>query len=246
MKYIIDCDGTLMNGKEANRDALSFIARLEDQHKDFIVMTNSIRSPEGISKRLSSVGIQLDINRIFNPIVAINTYIKAHEYKNAYIVGSDLEIEQVEVPWESNSPDIIILLDFEMENVAYNTLQKILDFMVKGIPVIAASKSTFYQREERRILDTGAFVHLLEKASGKSINILGKPSLAYFQAGINKLKAKPDEVTVIGDDWQTDIQGAKNMGCKSVLLRSGKYVLDDEKNCKPDMCVDNLMDILKD
>ncbi len=59
MKYIIDLEGTLMNGKKANKDSLLFIAELQRQNLDFIVMTNSISSPKLINKKLGNIGINI-------------------------------------------------------------------------------------------------------------------------------------------------------------------------------------------
>jgi ribonucleotide monophosphatase NagD (HAD superfamily) len=77
------------------------------------------------------------------------------------------------------------------------------------------------------------------------IKILGKPSLEYFSAGITLLDSEPSDITVVGDDWSTDICGATNAGCKSVLLKTGKYKPGDEYNCEPEKAVSNLMDIFK-
>jgi len=75
--------------------------------------------------------------------------------------------------------------------------------------------------------------------------VIGKPSKAYFMAGVRKLNAQPAEVTVIGDDWRTDVLGASKAGCESILIQSGKYQAGDEENCKDSKCVKQLMHILK-
>ena len=245
MKYIIDLDGTLMNGKEPNKDAVRFVAELQKRKLEFVVMTNSIKSPELINKRLEDVGINIAPNRIMNPISSINSYLQKKGYKKAFIVGSTVEVEQINIRQDKKDPSIVILLDFEKDNADFDELQKVFEFVKRGVPIITASKSAYYLKGDKQVLDTGAFVSLFESAAGISIDTFGKPSESYFRSGVKLLDADPGEVTVIGDDCSTDISGANNIGCKSVLIRSGKYQADDELKCKLHKCIDNFMEIFQ-
>ena len=51
---------------------------------------------------------------------------------------------------------------------------------------------------------------------------------------------------MIGDDYQTDILASKEFGLKTVLVKSGKYKSEQEKLCKPDILIDNLVNIIFD
>lgn len=244
MKYIIDLDGTLMNGDRPNKDSVLFIDKLNKNGSDFIIMTNSMSSPKVISERLESVGISVDTSRIINPISAINSYIKRNDYETAFVVGSDDEIEQVNIKEDKENPSVIILLDFEKENLAFKDLQRIFELVQRGVQIITASKSPYYVEDNKQVLDTGAFVKLFEAAAHISIEVLGKPSIEYFMSGVNLLDAQPHEVTVIGDDWRTDILGANSIHCNAILIRSGKYRTGDELKCKILKCVDSFSEIL--
>lgn len=244
MKYIIDLDGTLLSGEQANLDSVVFINSLQAENRDFIIMTNSIKSPQLIQQKLDKVGIAIETAQIMNPINAINSYLKHNHFQTAYVVGTQLEIDQLEVAICQDRPEIVILLDFEKGNIAYNGLQVVYDLINEGIPVITASLSPYYLKNDKKVLDTGAFVRLLEAASNITIEVFGKPSPEYFKAGLRLLNASPDEVLVIGDDWQTDAKGASAIGCKTVLLQSGKYKTGDEALVPEALCVENLMAIL--
>ena len=246
MKYIIDLDGTLLSGDAANLDSVAFMNHLNATNTDYLVMTNSIKSPSKIKEKLEKIGIAIETCRIMNPIDAINCYFKTMGFKNAFIVGSQLEIDQVEVAVNNENPDIIILLDFEKENVCYDKLQEVFKLINKGTPVITASKSNYYLKNGERVLDTGAFTSLLEAAGEITIEVFGKPSVEYFKSGLSLLNASPNEVMVIGDDWKTDIKGAMAVGCKSALLKSGKYIEGDELYVPEAQCLDCLMDILNE
>ena len=72
--------------------------------------------------------------------------------------------------------------------------------------------------------------------------------------GLNEFKEfKQDtenpEYIVIGDRISIDIKGAKNLGIKSMLLKTGEFGEFNEKdlysNIKPDFIFDSIKDILK-
>ncbi len=245
MKFLIDLDGTLLDQTKPNLDAVQFIKELSHRNIAFRIMTNSIKSPAVIVNRLNAAGIAVAVDKILNPITAINSFLDKNGAKNVYIVGSDSEIVQMKTSHNDLDPEWIVLLDFEKKNITYEELQRIFVFIQKGVPVISASGSHFYFKDSKKYLDTGSFVRLFEIAAGVEIKILGKPSLEYFQAGLYSLQAESSDVTVIGDDWSTDILGADNAGCHSVLVRAGKYQPGDELKCNPSQVVSSLMEILE-
>lgn len=245
MNFLIDLDGTLLLNNTANIDAIAFIEKVQKNNIAFMIMTNSVSSPEAIKNRLKNVGINVPITSILNPIVSINSYIKKQDIKNAFIVGSDNEVVQVCVEHEEDSPEIVVLLDFEKANANYQELQKIYLHIQNNVPVVTASGSPFYLKENNKKIDTGSFSYMFEMLSGTKIPVFGKPSENYFKEGISLLKSDPSNTIVIGDDWRTDIAGANSVGCSSVLVKSGKYSAGDDKKGNQDLVVSHLMDVFK-
>jgi len=242
-KLLLDLDGTLLNGLEAINGSPDFIKELDRQNIDFQIMTNSIKSPREICRRLSQAGMDVKEEKILNPVTAINSYLRAKSIERVYTAGSILEREQVKARQDFENPEIVVLLDFEKDNADYNELQHIFALIQKGIPVIAASGSTYYLKSGISFLDTGAFVKLLESAGNISISIFGKPSPAYFEEASRLLGSTGQEIYVIGDDWQTDVSGARSSGMTPLLIRSGKYKSGDEAQIPGTCCIDTLSEV---
>ena len=59
------------------------------------------------------------------------------------------------------------------------------------------------------------------------------------------LSTTPENITVIGDDWMTDIQGANNYGCNGILIKSGKYENGDEYKANQNKTINNLLEIFE-
>lgn len=244
MKLIVDIDGTLLNGNNVLHGAIEFIHYLKSHEIEFLLMTNSIKDCKSQAERLAEAGFEIPINSILNPVAAINRDLKQREIKAVRIFGSEYARQQVAPPISEKEYEATILLDFEKMNATYNDFQSILEDLEKEIPVLTASKSLYYHAESHKKLDTGAFVNMLELVSHKEIKNFGKPSLNYFSIAGEMLKAKPENIMVIGDDWKTDGTGAAQWGAIPVLVKSGKYESGDEQNVPRCRIADSLADLI--
>lgn len=240
MNYLIDIDGTLLNGSEAITGAVDFINRLNNNGDNYLLMTNSIKSIEVQQTRLAQAGINVKSERIINPIVAINKYLSDMHIEKVKIIGSELEINQIKATNVKENYEIVILLDFEKSNFGYNVIQEIIDDVENGIKVITASLSIYYLKNGKKAVDTGAFVKIIEDITNCKITNYGKPSMAYFDIAGKILNTDKNTLCVIGDDWSTDILGANEYGAKSILVKTGKYKEKDELKCSPYKTVENL------
>ena len=247
MKYLIDLDGTLLAGSHAINSSPLFIGDLQKNNGDFLIMTNSVKPPRLQSERLASAGMDIPPHRIINPLSAINGYLKKENITKVFTIGSVLEKEQIRAEWTDRNPEFMVLADFERDNMAYDSLQKALTFLLDGVPAVSASGSLFYLKEGKRFLDTGSFASLLERASETDIPVMGKPSRGYFKIAwslLNSGNETDGEIRVIGDDWSTDIRGAEEAGLKGILIQSGKYRKGDEKKCAPSRMIRDLTELI--
>lgn len=62
-----------------------------------------------------------------------------------------------------------------------------------------------------------------------------KPDKAPFEVALSKLNVKPEDAVMVGDWYERDIEGAKNLGIKTVLV--GKA------HCEEDYCVRTIKDL---
>ena len=241
--FLIDIDGTLLNGRNVNLDAVEFIDTLNSANLSYLLTTNSIGSPGVISKKLLDAGLRVHDSKILNPISSINAYIERAGFSRCLVVGSDQEKSQIQAEIVYDNPDLVVLLDFEKTNIGYDLLQVVVQYSQAQIPVVSASGAKFYLKDGVRFIDTGSFVSLIENISGNSIEIFGKPSRNFFASAIDILGCKAQEILVVGDDWSTDITGGTAAMTKTALVRSGKYNKSDETKCNPTIVVDKLMEV---
>jgi ribonucleotide monophosphatase NagD (HAD superfamily) len=85
----------------------------------------------------------------------------------------------------------------------------------------------------------------LEYAAQTEAEVVGKPTAAYFESALADLDAVPGEAVMVGDDVEADIGGAKRLGMRGVLVRTGKFrpaALRDA-DPQPDAVIDSIADL---
>ena len=100
-------------------------------------------------------------------------------------------------------------------------------------------------RSAARSSTRAAFVAGLEYAAETEATVLGKPSPGYFEAACGALDADPSVTWMVGDDVEADIGGARVVGLRTVLVRTGKFRPDavETSRVQPDGIVSSIADL---
>ena len=87
---------------------------------------------------------------------------------------------------------------------------------------------------------------MIAKAAKIEYKIFGKPSKEYFTQALEKINLNSHEVLVIGDDIESDIQGAINSGIDGILVRTGKgqFYNPNQSDIVPSKVVDSFSSLL--
>jgi phosphoglycolate/pyridoxal phosphate phosphatase family enzyme len=87
----------------------------------------------------------------------------------------------------------------------------------------------------------------LQAASGRTATVLGKPSRLMFEPLRISKNLNKDETIMVGDRLNTDIQFAKNIGARGVLVLTGVTTRDDAEAVgpeeRPDFICNSVADI---
>ena len=73
------------------------------------------------------------------------------------------------------------------------------------------------------------------------------PEKKIFNMAIQDMGVLKNEVVMIGDDILSDIKGAKDIGIKTIQVKTGKYQESDLDNkfTQPDERVESIVDVVK-
>ena len=248
---LCDIDGTLHFKGAPIPGAIDALYRLRKQKKKLLFLTNTdSKSPRTVYNSLLAYGFSVEEKEIFTPIIALKSFLHQNKDKKVFLVTSKEvkeEFEEFNIVSGEEIPDFVIISDFS-DNWNVSRLNQAFRYLLKGAKLFGTQGNRYCLDEEGEPqIDTGSFVRMLADAAGADFTIFGKPSKAFFVQALRTLGLKNVECVAVGDDVESDIQGAKNAGIKSVLVKTGKGCTysSAKKNMRPDLVI-NTFDMLLD
>lgn len=240
---LFDLDGTLYFKGTPIEGAIDAIDKLRNAGYKMSFVTNTDgRTVEAMHRRVVDMGFKVSYDEIFTPITAALTFLQQRPDKSCYCMLRDEVRESFkDVRLDDKAPDYVLIGDFE-DKASIDEFNKVFRFIMNGSQILATTKSMFYFTQEGINLHTGAFVKMYEEACGTKAMLLGKPSGEFLRLALDRLGSEAGRALVIGDDIDVDLAGAKNLGSRSVLVRTGHFTEEALRQAvnKPDYIIDTV------
>jgi len=117
-------------------------------------------------------------------------------------------------------------------------------------------ETSIYAKNSKRYPGVGAILKMLEFATSCNYEVVGKPSVAFYDEALKRLQLQDpsatfEKVTIISDDVKGDLCGAKEMGMACSFVTSGKYKSAEEilpfirPELRPDNVYKDMQEILE-
>lgn len=224
---LLDLSGVVFSGDEAIGDAVSSIKDLRTNGIPFRFVTNTTSKPlRTLAEKLRRLGIDASEEDIFTPASAARKLVHERGLSPYLVVHPDL-LEDLDVP-SGRNPDAVIVGDAG-QTFSYDVLNTAFRLIDGGAAFIALARNrTFRDADGQLSLDAGPFVVALEFATRSEAFLVGKPSASFYAAAIADLGTPACETAMIGDDAESDVAGALELGMAGLLVRTGKYKDGDE------------------
>jgi len=251
----LDMDGTIYKGGTLFDCTQPFLESMCELGIGITFLTNnSSRSAADYLGHLEEMNLQVQTDQIFTAGMATMEYLRKNhpEYRRLFILGTESlrqEFSQAgftvisDAP--SEEPDAVVV-GFDTELV-YRRLCAAGYWIDRGKPFIATHPDLVCPTDqETLLLDCGAICACLEKATGRSPNVvLGKPHPIMLEGILRRFDLKPSQLAMIGDRLSTDIAMAKTAGAVGILVLTGEATAKDAKNSpeRPDLVVADLAEV---
>ena len=245
---LIDLDGVLYIGANPVPGAGKAIEFLDDSGYSYRFVSNTTRkSRRSIAKHLQRLGFDIVEDLIFTPPRAAVQYIKNSGKARISLLSTgdvDLDLATECLSITNESPDFVVIGDAG-DNFSYESLNNAFRMVLGGAGIIALEKDRYWMGDDGLMLSAGPFVAGLEYATGKTAEIMGKPSPHFFRLALESMNLSPQEAVMIGDDVVTDVGGAISAGLSGVLVRTGKFRQNAlaAANPPPHLVIDSIADI---
>lgn len=226
---VIDLDGSVYHGNKLIEKADEALNYLNERYDILYLTNNSTRSREEFVRKLDNFGIPSSKHQLITSGYSSAKYIQKHyPSSRVYVVGTkglkDELIEHGITICGEDCTSVLVGLDKEFD---YTKMTKALNFMVEGAVFIATNTDPFLISSTGVKPGAGSLVTALETASGKKAIVTGKPSAFITDLIIKKLRVKPQEIFIVGDNLQTDILMGIKGGMKTALVLTGASKLND-------------------
>jgi HAD superfamily hydrolase (TIGR01458 family) len=246
---LIDIDGVLTVSWQALPGAPQALGRLRAAGLGVAFVTNTTsRDRASIAGALAAAGFTVDPGEVFTAPAMAAAYLAQHHpaarchVLNSGDIRADLDGVALSVPGER--PDVIVLGGAGPE-FSYEAVNQVFAWAMDGVPLVALHRNLFWRTGGGLQLDTGAYLHGLEQALGRSAVVVGKPAAEFFATALRALGARPAEAVMIGDDIEHDVLAAARHGLTGVLVRTGKFRSDTLAAAagRPDHVIDSFADL---
>lgn len=255
--YFIDVQGTLIsdNDKSPIRGSIEFIDMLNDKNIPYMVITNNTKkASKTFHKYLTSIGFNFDFSKYLDPLMLLESHVEKGSVA-AYGAQEflDVLVDMGYVLDYKNPKTVLVAIkeDFHADEYA-----QMIDFILNGASLVGMHETSIYAKNSKRYPGVGAVLKLLEFATSTSYSVVGKPSIAFYEESLKRIKSQNSEasfsdITIISDDVKGDLGGAKEMGMKCFFVTSGKYKSEEEiipflkPELRPDEVYGDMQDILE-
>ncbi len=244
---ILDFEGTILNNGSELPGAVEMLGYLMNQEIPFRIITNTIsKSLRELSNKTLEYGLDIPEDFFINPLVPLVRFLRERKTESFFLVGPEIIKNSLNINSTYESiPEYVILCDFENIDCDYELLNKIFGYLMEGSKLLTMSNSPYYISKKGIRLDTGSFTSMFESLTGNQAILFGKPSEMMYKEASNQMRVTSSQIIAIGDDVLTDIKGANDFGAYSVLVKTGKYKIDDETRVEPNQVISNLTELIQ-
>ncbi len=246
--FLIDMDGVIYRGSEVIPGAVEFIHRLRSQNIPFLFLTNnSQRTRRDTVTKLQRMGFEVEERHIFTCAMATARFMAQQKpHGTSYVIGEGGLLNALHRNGYSIlDHDVDYVVVGEGRTLNLEAIERAVNLVRDGAKLIATNLDPSCPTPNGIRPGCGAFVAMIEAATGVKAFSVGKPSPIMMRAARKELGLTATETVMVGDTMETDILGGVNMGYHTVLvLTGGTSKCDlDAYGFSPSEIVDSIADL---
>jgi 4-nitrophenyl phosphatase len=234
--FVFDMDGTLILGDKKNNNmnplpgAVEFLQLLSERKIPWVVMTNgTARPPREYVTVLSGAGLPMQHGSMMTPSSVAALYFSERGYRRIMVLGcpgvweplTDLGLEVVlSNQWDGSAVDAVYVGWYR--EFGFVDLEAGCKALLAGANFYTASDVPFFASAQGPAIGTScAIAAALKALTGKTAEVLGKPSQYALQAAAKQLQLPAEDIAVVGDDAELEVPMALQGGAFSVYVHTG-------------------------
>ena len=244
--FLLDMDGTFFVDQRLMPRARALLALLTERGTPHLFLTNnsSARAAD-YSAKLRGLGLDVPAERILTSGEATASYIRRHtDQRRLFLLGTPaLQADFIEQGFTLTDRDPeAVVLGFD-KTLTYDKLETACLLLAEGLPYWATHSDNTGITARGLIPDTGAFIAAIERVTGRTPRVIGKPQPEMVDAALSRLGAEAAATAMVGDQLDTDLTMARRAGLTGVLVLSGetsRQRLESQGQVRPDLVLEHI------
>jgi HAD superfamily hydrolase (TIGR01450 family) len=226
-QVILDLDGCVWLGDEVVSGSVEAIATLRETGKRVAFATNNSWHPgEDHVTKLWGLGIQASLRDVVTVGGALQHLLaETRAGQTAYVIGTpslrahvaDAGLRLLNDTDLGSRAEVVVVGG--TDDVHYHHLREASLATWRGADLLATARDATLPMPEGPWPGTGSILAAVETASGRSAEIVGKPSPRVFETALDRMGE--GRTLVVGDRLDSDVAGAAAAGLDAALVLSG-------------------------
>jgi 4-nitrophenyl phosphatase len=251
--FLLDMDGTIYLDNVLFKYSLDFLNYVKSIGGKYIFLTNnSSKSVNDYINKLKKLSIDVDSSNFMTSSQATSLHLRQN-YKNKkiYVLGTDSLKKELREDGlniiDVYSEDVdCLLVGFDTE-LKYSKLDDACRILIKDVDYLATNPDLVCPTSFGFIPDCGSICNMLETATRKTPEYIGKPNPTMVELAIGANRFTKEETIVIGDRLYTDIACGINAGVSTGVVLTGETRFEHLADTKfrPDYVFENIGQLYK-
>ncbi|WP_297484588.1 HAD-IIA family hydrolase [Sulfurimonas sp.] len=255
--YFIDVQGTLISDEDKSpiHGSIEFIEYLNAHNTPYMVITNNTKNASlDFYEYLNSIGFNFSYEKYLDPFMILESRVSKAEvaaYGSTQFLDS---LQKMGYVLDYKNPKTVLIAI--KEDFCADEYAQMIDFLLSGAKLVGMHETSIYAKNNKRYPGLGAILKMLSFATSCSYEVVGKPSVSFYEEALRRLRAQDksaafEKITIISDDVTGDLGGAKELGMQTLFVTSGKYknaqeIVPSLKDAlKPDLIKADMYDVLQ-
>lgn len=246
--FLLDMDGTIYLGNVLFEYSLDFLNYVKSVGGKYVFLTNnSSKSINDYINKLRKMSIDVDSSNFMTSSQATSLHLRQnYQDKKIYVLGTEslkkeLKEDGLGIVDEFSGDIDCLLIGFDTE-LKYSKLNDACQILTNDVAYLATNPDLVCPTSFGFIPDCGSICNMIETATGKTPEYIGKPKPTMVELAIQANGFIKEETIVIGDRLYTDIACGINAGVSTGVVLTGETKFDHLKDTKfkPDHVFENI------
>ena len=247
--WLMDMDGVLVHEEDAIPGADTFIARLRELQRPFLVLTNnSMYTQRDLSARLRRMGLDVPEEGIWTSALATARFLEDQRPGgSAFVIGEaglTTALHAAGYTLNELDPDYVVL--GETRTYSFERIAQAIRLIGSGARFIATNPDPTGPTPDGPLPATGSVAALISRATGVEPYFVGKPNPLMMRSALNAIDAHSETAAMVGDRMDTDVISGLEAGMHTVLVLTGSTNREEAErfSFRPSRIVDSIADLI--